>query len=113
MMRMLTICVCVLAICAGTARAQLPPVKGVTGEVHGIIKSTDGKNSTVTVTVGEKEQTLTIAKDARFQPCLSPAKAAGDLKVGTFIVLFTAERDGQVIVIDLGEDKKAKNAAKK
>ena len=43
----------------------------------------------------------------------SPAKTAGDLKVGTFIVLFTAERDGKVIVIDLGEDKKAKAAAKK
>jgi hypothetical protein len=110
---MLTNCVCVLVICAGTAKAQLPPVKGVTGEVHGIIKSTDAKNSTVTVTVGEKEQTLTITKDARFQPCLAPAKTAGDLKVGTFIVLFTAERDGKVVVIDLGEDKKAKNAPKK
>jgi hypothetical protein len=110
---MLTSCVCVLVICAGSANAQLKPVKGVTGEVHGIIKSTDAKNSTVTVTVGDKEQTLPIAKDARFQPCLAPAKAAGQLKVGTFIVLFTAERDGKTIVIDLGEDKKAKNAAKK
>src|SRR5262249_21984495 len=113
MMRMLTSCVCVLVISAGTAKAQLPPVKGVTGEVHGIIKSTDAEKSTVTVTVGEKEQTLTITKDARFQPCLAPAKKAGDLKVGTFIVLFTAERDGKVVVIDLGEDKKAKNAPKK
>jgi hypothetical protein len=112
-MRLLTSCVCVLAICAGNANAQLKPVKGVTGEVHGIIKSTDAEKSTVTVTVGDKEQTLTITKDARFQPCLAPAKTAGALKVGTFIVLFTAERDGKVVVIDLGEDKKAKNAAKK
>ena len=113
MLRLLTSCVCVLVICAGSANAQLKPVKGVTGEVHGIIKSTNAEKSTVTVTVGEKEQTLTIAKDARFQPCLAPAKAAGDLKVGTFIVLFTAERDGKVIVIDLGEDKKAKSKAGK
>jgi hypothetical protein len=105
--------VCVLVICASNANAQLPPVKGVTGEVHGIIKSTNGEKSTVTVTVDGKEQTLTIAKDARFQPCLAPAKSAGQLKVGTYIVLFTAQRDGKVVVIDMGEDKKAKNAAKK
>src|SRR5215471_6512451 len=90
MLRLLTSCVCVLVICAGNANAQLKPVKGVTGEVHGIVKTTDAEKSTVTVTVGEKEQTLPIARDARFQPCLSPAKAAGDLKVGTFVVLFTA-----------------------
>ena len=113
MMRLLTSCVCVLVICAGSANAQLKPVKGVTGEVHGIVKSTNAKESTVTVTVGEKEQTLTIAKDARFQPCLSPAKAAGDLKAGTFVVLFTAEREGKVIVIDLAEDKQAKSKAGK
>ena len=111
MMRTLTGCVCVLVICAVNANAQLKPLKEVTGEVHGIVKSTNAKESTVTVTVGEKEQTLTIAKDARFQPCLSPAKKAGELKVGTFIVLFTAERDGKLLVIDLGEDKKAKAAA--
>lgn len=113
MIRMLVGCLCAVVIFAGNARAQLPPVKGVTGDVHGVVKSTDAEKSTVTVKVGDKEQTLTIAKDARFQPCLSPAKSAGQLKPGTFVVLFTAERDGKVIVIDLAEDKKAKAEDKK
>jgi hypothetical protein len=109
MIRMLVGCLFAILLFTGNARAQLPPVKGVTGEVHGIVKSMDAEKSTVTVKVGDKEQTLTIAKDARFQPCLNPAKSAGDLKPGTFLVLFTAERDGKVVVIDLAEDKKAKN----
>lgn len=111
-MRMLATCVCVLVLGAGNANAQLKPLKEVTGEVHGIVKSSDAEKNTVTVKVGEKEQTLTIAKDARFQPCLSPAKTVSALKAGTFVVLFTAERDGKAIVIDLAEDKKAKNANK-
>lgn len=113
MIRMLSVCVCTLVIFAGNARAQLPPLKGVSGEVHGIVKSTDAKKSTVTVKVGDKEQTLIIAKDARFQPCLSPAKAPADLKVGTFVILYTEKRDGKVIVVDLAEDKKAKKEAMK
>ena len=113
MIRMLAGCLCALLVFTTNAQAQLPPVKGVTGEVHGIIKSTDAEKSTVTVKVGDKEQTLTITKDARFQPCLSPAKSAGALKPGTFVVLFTAERDGKVVVIDLAEDKKAKAEDKK
>src|SRR5262245_658486 len=96
MLRILIGCVCAVLLFTSNALAQLKPIKGVTGEVHGIIKSTDAKKSTVTVKVGEKEQTLTIAKDARFQPCLSPAKTAGELKAGTFIVLFTADRDGKL-----------------
>ena len=97
--------------------AQFRPLQGATGEVRGIIKSVDGTKNTVTVTVDGasflKEQTLFIAKDARYQPCLGRAKAATDLKIGTFVILFTAERDGKVVVIDLAEDKPAKEKAAK
>jgi len=113
MIRMLVGFLCACLVFTASAQAQLKPLKGVTGEVHGIVKSTDAEKSTVTVTVGEKEQTLTIAKDARFQPCLAPAKAPAQLKIGTFVVLFTAEKEGKLIVIDLAEDKKAKEEAKK
>ena len=60
-----------------------------------------------------KEQTLLVDKDARYQPCLGKAKAAADLKIGTFVVLFTAERNGKLVVIDLAEDKPAKEKAAK
>jgi hypothetical protein len=107
----------ILVIAAGNLEAQFKPVQGTTGEVRGIVKSVDGTKNTVTVTVNGalfvKEQTLPIASGARFQPCLGRAKAAADLTIGTFVILFTAERDGKTVVIDLGEDKPAKaNAAK-
>src|SRR5262245_10469994 len=105
-MRMLTTCVCVLVICAGNASAQLKPSREATDEVNGIVKSADLEKGTITVKEGEKERTLPVAKNARFQPCLNPAKNVGDLKVGTFVVLFTAEREGKLIVIELAEDKK-------
>lgn len=113
MIRILAGSLCALLVFAATAQAQLKPLKEVTGEVHGIVTSTNAEKGMVTVKVGDKEQTLTIAKDARFQPCLSPAKKPADLKVGTFVVLFTAERDGKVTVIDLAEDKKAKKEQEK
>ena len=107
----------ILVIDAGNLEAQFKPVKGVTGEVRGIVKSVDGSKNTVTVTVNGalfvKEQTLRIASDARFQPCLGKAKAAADLTIGTFVILFTAERDGKTVVIDLAEDKPAKEKAAK
>jgi hypothetical protein len=107
----------ILAIAAGNLNAQFKPVQGVTGEVRGIVKSVDGDKNTVTVAVDGalfvKEQTVLIDKDARYQPCLGKAKAAADLKIGTFVILFTAERNGKVVVIDLGEDKPAKEKAAK
>jgi hypothetical protein len=111
-------CASVLMIlCAGSTNAQFRPVKGVTGEVRGIVKSVDGDKNSVTVTVNGalyvKEQTLPIASNARFQPCLGRAKSAADVKIGTFVILFTAERDGKMLVIDLGEDKPEKEKAEK
>jgi hypothetical protein len=107
----------ILVIAVGDLEAQFKPVKGVTGEVRGIVKSVDGSKNTVTVTVNGalfvKEQTLLIASDARFQPCLGSAKTAADLKMGTFVVLFTSERDGKLMVIDLAEDKPEKAKAAK
>src|SRR5262245_23520829 len=95
--RPLLLCLSILVIAVGGVEAQFRPVKGVTGEVRGIVKSVDANKNAVTVTVNGalfvKEQTLPIASDARFQPCLGRAKSAADLKAGTFVILFTAERD--------------------
>ena len=74
-----------------------------------------GTPSTVTVqgALFLKEQTVAIEKKARYQPCLGRAKSAADLKTGTFIILFTAERDGRLVAIDLAEDKPEKEKAAK
>lgn len=118
MIRMLfVLTLSILAIGTGNLDAQFKPVQGATGEVRGIVKSVDGDKNTVTVTVNGalylKEQTVVIDKNARFQPCLGRAKSVADLKNGTFLILFTAERDGRVVAIDLAEDKPEKEKAAK
>ena len=68
----------------------------VAAEVKGKVKSVDADTGTITVTVGEKDQTFTVAKDATISA--GTAKVLKDLKAGDNVTLTTEKKDGKEVV---------------
>ncbi len=65
-------------------------------EVKGKVKSVDADKSTITVTVGEKDQTFTVAKDAKVS--VGTVKDLKDLKAGANVTLTTEKKAGKEVV---------------
>jgi Cu/Ag efflux protein CusF len=68
-------------------------------EVKGKVKSVDADKGTITVTVGEQDQTFTVAKDAKVSVGkVKDVKDIKDLKVGANVTLTTEKKDGKEVV---------------
>ena len=78
-MRNLVAAVFVLVLAAGLTLAD---------EVKGKVKSVDADKSTITVTVGDKDQTLSVSKDAKLS-LGKKIKELKDIKEGTAVTLVT------------------------
>jgi hypothetical protein len=94
------------------------------GEIKGKVKIADSDKSTITVTVDDKDQTLSVAKDAKITQLVGknlkkaqPQDVAGGLNglsTGSEVTLTTIKIDGkdlvtQVKVEGLAAKKKKKN----
>jgi hypothetical protein len=79
MLRNLIAAVFVLVLAAGFTLAD---------EVKGKVKSVDADKSTITVTVGDKDQTLSVSKDAKLS-LGKKIKELKDIKEGTAVTLVT------------------------
>src|SRR5947209_20453334 len=99
MLRLLLSGLCVLVLAAGALRAD---------DVRAKIKSVDADKSTVTVTVDDKDQTFSVAKDAKITHLVGkkPKKATSEdlpgglsgLSEGNDVTLSTDKKDGKDVV---------------
>src|SRR5262245_36591843 len=76
-------------------------------EIRGKVKSVDAAKTTITLTVGDKDQTINGAKDARVTKIIGKAKKGqpapeelvtgglGGLEKGTDVTVTTEKKDGQ------------------
>jgi hypothetical protein len=65
-------------------------------EIKGKIKSVDADKSTITVTVGDKDETFTVAQDAKIS--VGTVKDVKDLKPGANVTLTTETKGGKEVV---------------
>jgi Cu/Ag efflux protein CusF len=68
-------------------------------EVKGKVKSVDAATSMITVTVGDKDQTFTVAKDAKVS--VGMVKDLKDLKAGASVTLTTEKKAGKEVVTEI------------
>jgi hypothetical protein len=91
-------------------------------EIKGKVKSVDASKSTITVTVNDKDRTLTVAKDAKVfqlvgkklkkaQPQDVPGGLAG-LEAGKEVTVTTDKKDGQDVVTQIKVEGLAKKKKK-
>ena len=79
----------------------------VAEEVKGKIKGVDADRGTITVTVGEKDRTFAVAKDAKVG--VGKSKDLKDLKAGQSVTLTTESKNGKDVVTEIkGGGKKEK-----
>ena len=114
MFRNLMCAVCALVLGAGVAWAD---------DIKGKVKLTDADKGTITLTVGDKDQTLTVGKDVKItqQVGKKEAKAKTEdvpggltgLAAGTDVTVTTEKKDGKDVVTTIKVDglvaKKKKN----
>jgi Cu/Ag efflux protein CusF len=99
MLRTLVCVVVALVVLAGGLLAA---------EVKGKVKKIDADKNTITVTVGDKDETYTVAKDAKIAVGKN-IKDLRDIKEGASVTLMTEKKDGKEVVTEIkGGGKKDK-----
>jgi len=92
-------------------------------ELKGKVKSADMDKATVTLTVGDKEQTLTVAKDAEVYslgkakkgkpaPKVAVVGGLGSLKEGTEVTVTTEAKNGKDVATAIHVEGVAKKKKK-
>ena len=101
-----------LIFCAGALLAD---------EIKGKVKSVDAEKNTITVSVGDDDQTLAVAKNAKIVSLVGKGKKGtlqdvsgglGGVKVGADVTLTTAKKDDKDTVTQVkveGTTKKKKD----
>ena len=89
--------------------------------IPGKVKSVDATKSTITVTVDDKDQTFTVAKDSKIFQLVGKGKKAQPqdladgltgLKEGQTVVLTTEKKDDKDVVTQIKLDEPAKKKKK-
>src|SRR5262245_31242530 len=97
MLQKFTVAVACLVVCAGLSLAE---------EIKGKVKSVDADKGTLTLTVGDKDQTIAVAKDAdvfslgkakKGQPAPKQAVSGGlgGLTAGAEVTVTTEKKDAK------------------
>src|SRR5262249_21395993 len=96
---------------------------GLAEEIKGTVKSVDPEKRTITLTVGDKEKTFTVAKDAEIvnvtkgkkkQPAAKEATPGGlgGIMSLTDVTLTTAQKDGKEVVTSIQAEVQKKKKKK-